>query len=101
FGVVDVLLNRTRERRGERILVASELLVVLMEGSFANVAVGGNEEFREGRIRQFDLLSFFVLEHAEFHVSVEQLPKRLARRASHLPLHREYFFLTCAERVRL
>ena len=61
LGVIDVLVDRSGQRRGQRVLVADELRVVLMKGRLPHAPVRRHQELAERRIRQLDLLPLLVL----------------------------------------
>jgi hypothetical protein len=100
-GIVDVALDGTGKRRGERILVGGELLIVLPECRLAHVAIWGVQQGGKRGMAQLDPLSLFVLDGAELKVGIVQLPEDLARGAGHFALHGQQLLFAVVQRVRL
>ena len=79
-GVIDVPLDRSGERGGQRVLVCRELPVELVERRLANAPFGRVQESLERAVRQLDRSPLFVLDHAELEIGVIELAERLAGR---------------------
>jgi hypothetical protein len=60
-----------------------------MESLLTHFSLVRNQEGREGSIRQIDGFTPFIFDLPKLQVRIAELPKRLARRLRHLPLHGE------------